>query len=348
MLNTDDWELRLNFATVPSTAGQGTIGFGIIDDDAGEFLTLEYDGTTLTIRAEDSVGAMTVDGTTAAVGSQTWLRIRLTGTTIHWERSTDQATWNSIGTQTIGSNWTNDTTPKWIPIIYWKSIDSDATPATVDIAQFGWHDDQTIPRFGNWCVIQNGDLKMHVMHMRELTVAQGDFIEVAGRQIGTVGQTGFDTISGPILEPHIHLEAIENNNDSYSNDDPVNPLAPGILPRANGDANVSVVRTTANDPDAVDSWKLAITVTRSTEDFDLNLITLTGNLATRTVNFDTRAGLNADNDIPKEAGVYIVPSAFNHLSATYVVDIYFNKSVVGTTFTSYSVQDTEGTVLASE
>lgn len=346
LILADDWELRLNFATVPATTGQ--FGFGILDPASGELLTMEYDGTTITVRAVDIVGAMPGDGNTVAIGGQTWLRIRYdAGTSFyHWERSVDQVTWVSVATSGF-RGFTSGQVPIFIPVLYWRSTDVNATPDIVDIESFGWYDDQTIPRFGNWAVIETGDVRVMCMHMRELVVAQGDIVHTAGLQIGTAGKTGFDALSGPILADHIHLERIDDDSYFYDNDLPINPLSPGFLPRVNVDSNVAVVRTTANDPDGVASWKLAITVTRADQDFDLNLVTLVANLATRTINFDTRAGLNADNDIPKNAGVYIVPQTFNESSPSWIVDVYFNKSVVGVTFTSYSLEDTAGTVVAS-
>lgn len=343
---TDDWELRLKFASAPSTTGQ--FGFGLLEPVSGELLTLEYDGTTFTVRAVEGVGAMGVDGTTQVSAAQTWARVRLdtAGPTLYWERSTDGAAWSVIASSSMGS-FSGGNQPIFIPVLYWRSTDVNATPDIVDIESFGWYDDQTIPRFGNWAVIETGDVRVMCMHMRELLVAQGDIVHTAGLQIGTAGKTGFDALSGPILADHIHLERIDDDSYFYDNDLPINPLSPGFLPRVNVDSNVAVVRTTANDPDGVASWKLAITVTRADQDFDLNLVTLVANLATRTINFDTRAGLNADNDIPKNAGVYIVPQTFDESSPSWIIDVYFNKSVVGATFTSYSLEDTAGTVVAS-
>ena len=84
----------------------------------------------------------------------------------------------------------------------------------------------------------------------------------------------------------------------------------------------------------------------------LNEISLTGNLATRTINFNTRAGLAADNDIPVSgvvlAVVYIVPEPFDASSPEYVVNLYFNKTAVGTTFVSAYVKDIAGTILWAE
>jgi hypothetical protein len=344
-ITADEWELRLKLAAVSGTNGQ--LGFGLLDPDTDELVSMEYDGTTITARHVDSVAASNGDGDTEVISNQNWLRIRYDGSSyIYWERGIDQYNWTAVTSGTTGTY--TSLTPKFAPVIYWRSTDSDATPDTVDIDFFGWFSDQTIPRFGNWLMIQNLDTRIMITHMREILVEQGDFIYTAGEVIGTAGATGFDSLSGPILSPHIHLEFLSGNNYTYANDDPVNPLGVGNLPRPDATNNVSVIRTTADDPDTVDSWKLAITVTRANQDFDVNVITLTGNLATRTVNFNTRAGLNANNDIPKNDGVYMVPDDFNASSPSYTLDVYFNKSVVGTTFTSYSIQDNLGTVLASE
>jgi hypothetical protein len=340
------WELRLNFKDVPNTSG--FLGFGLLDTETDELLSMEYDGTTIGVRSVDSTGAKTEDGDTEAIGSQTWLRIRYDGdVSVFWERALDTSSWTTVSSGTLGT-FTHSVTPKFSPTIYWRSTDTDGTPDTVDIDFLGWFDNQTIPRFGNWISIQNLNTQALCMHMRELVVSQGDFIHTAGTQIGTAGTTGFDYISGDILTPHIHMEIVDSPDYFYSNSYPVNPLTAGFLPRINSSSNVSTVRTTENDPDGTDSWKLAITVSRASQDFDLNTVTLTGNLATRTINFNTRAGLNSNNDIPKEAGVYIVPSDFDGESASYDITVYFNKSVVGNTFTSYSITDTEGTVIDSE
>ena len=117
-----------------------------------------------------------------------------------------------------------------------------------------------------------------------------------------------------------------------------------VTPRV---GQVVTVTVAANDPDAVDSHRLTITVTRADQDFDMNSITMVGNTTSRTINFNTRAGLNADEDIPKQSGMYMVPASFDENSATFVLVVYANKSVVGSTWVSGSILDTAGTTLWS-
>jgi len=205
----------------------------------------------------------------------------------------------------------------------------------------------SVGRFGNWMQISAPDRKIVLGHMRKVPAALGTFVS-AGQIVGYSGETGFDAASGRIQTEHLHLELALTNAYEYSRAESVNPLRAGYLPRTNVSNNVAVVRTSGNDPDAVDSHILTITVTRADQDFDLNSITLTGNTTSRTINFDTRSGLHpTDVDTPKHSGVYLVPSAFNAASATYVLTVYFNKTTVGATFVSYSVLDSAGTTVAS-
>lgn len=341
-----DWVIECKLSATPSTVG--AIGIGIFNAAKTEYLALEYDGTTFTIRAAGS-NVQALNDTTYSVASKTWLRIAYTKTadTVAYQHSTDGATFTTLATCAAGRTFAT-LGAAMIPSLTWRSGDTNATPYTVSVVQFNWLDEsQTIGRFGNWLMIGNASGKIVLVHFQSLAVALGSFVS-ASQPLGKSGLTGFDARSGRILAEHCHVEWIGNNGYAYSNDDPINPLAPGRIPRANVSNNVAVSRTTQNDPDTVDSWKLTITVTRADQDFDLNTVTLTGNLATRTVNLNTRAGLNVDNDIPKQAGVYIVPSLFDQSSASYVVAVYFNKTVVGSTFTSYVVSDTAGTTLASE
>jgi hypothetical protein len=165
--------------------------------------------------------------------------------------------------------------------------------------------------------------------------------------IGYSGTTGYDATSGRIINEHQHTEYAPNTNHNYGNNDSVNPLDPALFPRANATNNVSVVRSSGSDPNSVDSHILTVTVTRDDNNFDLNEVSLTGNLGTIDVNMNTRAGLNANPDIPMQGGLYIVASAMDDTSPSYICTFYFNKTTVGTTFTSYFVKDTAGTLLAS-
>lgn len=346
VLTGDDWEVRVKFTSAPSVSG-GAVGCGVYDSTNNEWAAIEYDGTTITCRGRDSGGNMVANGTTSAQASKTWIRIAFTQATgtLAWSHSTDGNTWTDVVTETT-ITWTDATRPRVLPILYWLSKDTNAAVQTANVDFFGWVDTQTIGRFGNWVEISNASQKFCMMHLQTLSIARGDVLE-AGQLVGYAGMTGFDSRSGTIISPHVHLEVCSNNNYLYNNDEPINPLGVGILPRDNTTSNVSVVRDSANDPDGVDSHRLTITVTRSDQNFDLNEISLTGNTTSRTVNWNTRSGLNADNDVPKQSGVYIVPEDFNSSSASYVVAIYFNKTVVGNTFASAYCKDTAGTTVWS-
>jgi hypothetical protein len=319
---SDDWTIELKLLNAISITG--ALGFGAFDTDNNEFVTLEYDGSVFTVSGSDADGALFADGTTLSQSAQTWLRIEYSQ-----------------------SNFTTEAVPYMKPIIYWRSKDTDATAQEIVIENFNWIDDQTIGRFGNWIQITDSDKRVMLMHFRDLDVNIGDIV-TAGQPIGLTGKTGFDTRSGRINSAHVHVEIIEDNEYSYANTDPVNPLKAGYLPRTDVSNNVTVTRIFEDDPDGVHSFKLAVTCSRADQDFDLNEISLTGTSATRSINFDTRAGLNSDNDIPKNNGVYIVPEDFNGDSTSYIVSVFFNTASVGTSFSSAYVKDANGVTLWNE
>jgi murein DD-endopeptidase MepM/ murein hydrolase activator NlpD len=341
-----DWLYEIEFASPPSVVGG--VGIALLHNSVTEYIGIEYDGTTITCRGVDSTGALANDGTTSAQSDKTWLRIEYaTATsTYSWKYSTDGETWTTIASES-GRTFTRQVAPNFAPIIYWRSGDTNATPYTIDINRVNWTASHIIDRFGNFLVIAKAGFKCVLAHLQTPYVGNGDIVH-AGQLIGTVGATGVDSISGRINTPHLHLEMAANNSWSYARSESINPLGVGLLPRTNSDANVSVVRSTAADPDAVSCHLLEVTETRGDSDLDVNTITMVGSLATRTINLNTRAGINpTDPDIPKYDGVYIVPTAFDENSATRVTRYYFDEAILGT-FVSYSIGDTAGTVLASE
>jgi len=336
-------EVKLN-ATLSITSG--ALGFGFFNAANSEYVCLEYDGTTFTMRGVGTT-TFTANGTTSSASSKTWMRIEYTQSTntFAWKHSTDGTTWTTITTE--ASRAFTLATPHMIPTLYWRSGDTNASAFTPVIAQFNLADEyMSVARFGNWVEIANATEKWTFAHFQSIPIALGTFVGIK-QLIGYAGETGFDATSGRINTEHLHCEVAANNTYEYSRAQAVNPLRSTYLPRTNVSNNVSVARATGNDPDGVDSHKLTITITRADQDFDVNSVTLTANTTSRTINLDTRAGLNANVDIPKQSGVYIVPSSFNENSATLVWTVYFNKSVVGSTFTSYSVLDSDGATLAS-
>ena len=344
----DDWAFELQLS---STIGlpAGAIGLGIFSNNKDEFVALEYDGSLFTTRASGS-NSFAANGSTFAASGKDWMKVYYSSSAdrFHWYHSTDGGLWTEITSSESARTFASAPSASFVPTLYWKSSDTSATAVTASLKQLNWVDvSYTIGRFGNWVEIGGDNKKIIMVHFRNLEVNIGDFVS-AGTVIGSSGRTGFDTRSGRVLHEHGHIEYVTNNNHLYSNDEPINPLGPGLLPRNNSDANVSVIRSTANDPNGTDSHLLTITVAREDQDFDLNSISLTGTSATRTINFNSRSGLNADNDIPLENGVYIVPERFDEDDSAYTVAVYFNKSTVGATFVSYAILDTAGTTIASE
>lgn len=340
-----DWYMDLQLASTVSLTGK--LVYGMYDSTNNEYALLEYDGTTFTVKGRDAGGTMGVDGTTAAPSARTWMRIRYSqaSANIKWQHSTDGTTWTDIATEGTIS-WTRNY-PAFAAFVGWDPAASGSDD-TVDVDFFGWVDGDNIGRFGNWIEIATASDKWLQMHFRHLSVAKGSIVK-AGDEMGLVGKTGFDTKSGRILTPHLHMEYIGNNDRDYANSDPTNPLDPSLLPRANVTNNVSVVRSTGLDPNGNDSHILTVTVTREDQNFDVNQFSLTGNTATRTVNWNTRGGLDpSDNDINYYDGVYEKPSAFDTSSTEYEIVMYFNKSTVGSTFVSAYIMDTEGTTVWSE
>lgn len=339
----ENWCIELN---IPDFAVTGAIGFGLFSADLAERMCAEYDGATITLRG---VGTTTFanDSATFAVADITWLRVGYTVATdtFYWKRSTDRTNWTTIASETGRSFASTLATHK--PTLYWRSGDTNATPYTITVSELNWVDEtQQTGRFGNYIFLQAADRKMCLFHLQEPVVEPGTFVH-AGQIVGLAGKKGFDPEGGPVLHFHIHFEFDLDHLYGYNTDGVTNPIAPGIMPRVNVSNNVSVVRTRENDPDGADSHRLAITVQRADQDFDLNSVSLTGNLATRTVNWNTRAGLNPNNDLPSYDGVYILGGSLSTASTSYTFNMYFAVATVGTTFTSYTIADTAGTVLAS-
>ncbi len=343
---TNDWVTEIQFASTPNVTG--AIGIGMFSANNSEYVALEYDGTVFTIRASGS-NVQALNGTTYTSSSKSWLRITYTSASdvFDWLHSTDGSAWTTLATSATGRTFLT-AGPAMIPTIYWRSADTNGIPYVLNVTMFNWQDsNQTIGRFGNWLQIISPMLKVVLVHFDRIDVPLGAFVS-AGQALGIAGATGFDARSGRILAEHCHMECAATNAYSYANDEANNSLGSTLLPRTNVSNNVTCVRTTANDPDNVSSWLLAITCSRADSDFDLNTITLAGNITSRSINWNTRVGLNADNDIPKQSGVYMVPALFDQNSASYMISVFFNKSVVGNTFVSYVVSDTNGITLVNE
>lgn len=223
-----------------------------------------------------------------------------------------------------------------------------------NFSSLGYYDTKGIGRFGNWLQVANDAEKFAMMHFSDISVNQGDFVR-AGQVLGTTGVTGFDRKSGRILTSnrHIHCEYIDNNEFFYDNEDPKNWI--GLVPRPEGTVQITMTVTDGNDPyDATPSHVMEVTLYRESVEGDdiepwlLNEFTLTGNTTSRTVNWNTRVGLDpTDNDANTYDGVAVESVAFDTTSDFYRIRYYFEKAVVGSAFVSAAVKDTYGNTLAS-
>lgn len=347
-LTGNDWVM--DFQLVSTIAGiSGKLVMGIYDSANNEYVCLEYNGATYTCKGRKSSGTMTNDGATASQSGKLWGRIYFQQSSgkIFWQWSTDGDTWTDIVSG--GEAWTITNRGGFMAFIGWDPAASGADD-TVNVEQWGSGDGGSVNRFGNWIEIADGSTKFALLHFRRFVVAPGDVVR-AGQLIGYTGKTGWDIRSGRILQNHVHVEYHANNQHDYSNADPTNPLAAALLPRPSTAVSISVVRDTASDPNTglIPCHRLTITVTRgSNQNFQINEFRMVANLATRTLNWNTRAGLDpADNDANVYDGLYFQPVAFDETSSAYVFKLYASQAVIGITWTSGYVKDADGNTVWS-
>lgn len=352
---TGDWIVDIQFTATP-TVSAGGVGIGIFNAGSTEYVALEYNGTTFTTHGKSNGATWTADGSTFAVANKTWMRVAYTlaTTTYAWAYSTDGQTWTNLTTET-GKTFTT-VLAAMTPLLYWRSGDVNASPFTINVDDFEYMDaSQTITRFGNWVMISTPTYKIIQCHFQTLYIASigvavypTNFVS-AGQLLGTVGETGYDYTSGRVTVEHAHFEYAANNGSIYANADAINILDPSLMPRTNSTTNCSIALTSGNDPDGNACHIITLTELRvgTNENFDFNSMTFTGNTTSVTMNWNTRAGLNVNNDIPKQAGLYIVPTNMNEASTQYVSAFYFSKATYGNTFVSCTIYDTAGTLLAS-
>lgn len=340
-----DWTLEVNLSTAPSVVG--AIGIGLFGPSSAERIGVEYDGTTVTLRAKSNGAAWAQDGATYPVAGATWLRVRYVQATdtYSWQHSTDGIIWTTL--DSVATKLWLEVNATLEPSLYWRSGDTSATPYTLSVLEFNLADeDQSVGRFGNWLRISNESGVGTLAHFRTLLVPLGSCVS-AGQLIGRVGSTGFND-EARVFAEHAHDEWTTVPGFNYARANQINPLGVGVLPRANVSNNVSVVRSTANDPNGVSSHLFTITVARADQDFDLNsvLITLSG-AVTRSFNFNTRAGLDPANvDNPAYNNCYFEPQPFNEDSTEYVLKYYVDAALGA--FVSGEARDTAGTLLWSE
>ncbi len=349
-VDQNDWAMMFILSATISTTGK--VVAGIYDATDSEWFAIEYNGTTFTCKGKDAAGTMTADGTTAAPAACKYGRIRFVQATdtVYWDYSTadppaSESDWTNIASEVVA--WTG-------PLNFKAFIGFDPAAAgaddTIGVRYWGAGDAESINRFGNWIEIADEASKWIMMHFRDFDVSAGAVVR-AGQRIGVTGRTGFDVLSGLIIDNHLHTEYIPDNQYSYNNDGPLNPFAATIIPRADTTVSIGVVRDTAFDPNTglVDCHRLTITVDRDTyNNFQINEFQMVGNLATRTLNWNTRSGLDpADHDANNYNGLYFQSVAFNEASSQYIFKLYASKAVIGSTWTSGYVKDADGNTIWS-
>lgn len=321
----------------------GEVGIGLLNEETQQFIHLSYNGSSLTIRGIGYAGEIVDNATEYPATGVVWLRIEydFATDTTSWQRSTDGDTWVTLGSE-VGFGFS------YIPgkpILTWSGYNASAESGTdsFEILEFNWIDEnQTIGRFGNWVTINREEGKVLQVHLSTVDVNLGDFVS-AGTLVGTIGRTGFNTRSGRINGVHAHLEWSDVTIAAYSQDEALNPLESGLLPRVNVSNNISLTLSEENDPESDPAWKIDVEVLRADSDFDFNSLVIDGNAASRTIDFNLRTGLNPDNDIPLHDGVYIVPAdGFTHLSASYQCTFYVKKSAIGSASIHVEAYDCNG------
>lgn len=345
LVTGNDWWSQIELSSVPAGAWTGELVLGVIDQANNEYFCMTYDGSSFRAYQKDSGGIRGLDTGVATPSARKFFRIGEVSGSTYWYHSTDGTTWTNLG----GFAWAPTDRTKWKMFIGWKPAAAGGD-TTVAVKHWGGGDSSSINRFGNWVEIANASSKWVLMHMRHISVALGQYVE-AGVEIGITGKTGFDTLSGPIIQNHLHVEYVPNNKHDYDNSESYNPLAASLLPRASTTPSVSVVRDTAVDPEtgAATCHRLTVTVTRgSYQNFQINEFNLTGNTAARTCNWNTRAGLNpSDHDDISYDGLFFEAAEFDEATSTYVFKIYANQATVGASWVSGYVKDSDGNTVWS-
>lgn len=338
------WESYIDFAAIPAITG-GVVGFGFVDFLTNQYVSLEYDGTTLTARGVDASGTMTASGTSAAV-SRPYLRCTYdpVGDDVFWQYSLDVVNWTTLASETSGVAFTNESWPAFVECLYWRSLDTNAAPQIIDIAVAGYYDQTSVPRFGNCPMTYNQGSKTIQSHFSTMLTRDGAIVE-AGELIGYVGKSG---AAPRILTAHFHNEFSEVPTFVYLNTDVINPRP--YFPWSLATNNTTLANTTGNSPYSPNPLChiVRVRVTRdANQSFAFNQLTVTGNLGSRTFNLNTLVGINPVQDIPVYNDVGLEPVAFTGVTPEWELYVYVDQAAIGNTFVSAQALDANGTLVAS-
>jgi hypothetical protein len=179
-----------------------------------------------------------------------------------------------------------------------------------------------LQRFGTWMLIRidssNGESRFNAyLHLNGFhTFNVGDTVSTSDT-IGYMGKSGYQ-----INTVHLHFELYKNlSGTSIDKDKAKNPME--TLPYV--DANsYSASFMTRNDSSAVE-------FSTADSEIDFDAVTIYGSLATRSVAFNARTGIDpADNDNPRYNNLFIDPDQFTADSSTQRLRLWTKDSETGT------------------
>jgi len=179
----------------------------------------------------------------------------------------------------------------------------------------------TLQRFGNWILVRIDSADSQPRYNAYLHLNSFYRINV-GDTVTTLDTIGFMGKSGyGINTVHLHLELYRNlNGTSIDKDKARNPLE--LLPYE--DLNeYGVSFTTQND-------SIAVTVVVPETELDFDGIIICGSLKTKSVSFNSRIGIDPDNnDNPRYNEVFIEPEAFLQSSIHQKISFWVKETECG-------------------
>ena len=356
---TEDGDVEIRCLIDPGEVADGDeVGIYLIDDaDATTWCKCYFTSTGGTEQAGHSFrdgGAVTDEVESAAHATRIHLRIDWTQSDGSYTayHSADGNTWNTIGTGTATS------ADQPLVGMYVASAGAAVT------GRFDWfqflNDEAASGRFGNYVEIvcmspiaQGSPACVWLMHLNRVDVSQGDVIK-AGAQVGTMGNTGFDSTSGNIITQHVHMEwevepaALANSIRLYDNDRPVNPMHPSLMPRVDNAKNLRVA-ISEDGTDYIFEVKVRRSGKGAQENFDANSFAFDDGVTTKTINWDTRAGLDpADHDAADYDGVaFAVADSFDSTYTWHTVTWSCAKATFTEGQPTLTVKDSAGTTIAA-
>ena len=179
----------------------------------------------------------------------------------------------------------------------------------------------TLQRSGNWILVKIDSAAGQPRHNAYLHL-NGFYKYKVGDTVSTADTIGFMGKSGyQINTVHCHFELYKNlSGTSIDKDKAQNPLE--ILPYTNGSSS-SVSFITRND-------STAIVVSTPDTELDFDQIAIYGETASRTVGFNSRTGIDPDNnDNPAYSNVLIDPDAFVQDSSVQRIRFWVKNSEIG-------------------